>query len=90
MHNLDDRHIIAAKRITDQHHSLIKAAGKINAKAALYDAVIDAIRYGVGYGLGAEENAWQRVLELEDTLIMIAKHAPDGEIVKSRSLCSGK
>ena len=92
LNTLDERHSNTATRITTEHYAKVRAAmktsGKISGMPELFDALIEAMSEGLAYALEAEARAWQRVTELEDALIIICQHAPDGAIVKSRQLAN--
>lgn len=92
MSNLDERHQETAKRITTAHYSKVRAAmkssGKTSGTAELFDALTDAMSEGLAYALEAEARAWDRATQLEDALIEVCRHAPDGDIVKWRKLAA--
>ena len=88
--NLDERHQDTAKRIATVYYAKVRAAMKASGKTAgmseLFDALLDAMSEGLAYALEAEARAWDRSTQLEDALIEVCRHAPDGEIVKWRKL----
>jgi len=92
MSNLDERHQDTAKRIVTAHYTKVRAAMKASGKTSgmpeLFEALTDAMSEGLAYALEAEARAWDRATQLEDALIEVCRHAPDGEIVKWRKLAA--
>lgn len=89
---LDDRHKNTIVKMVNKNFSEMKAAlkkGDISAKIKLHEIIETALSHGINFALNSEDAAWQRVTELEDTLISIVAHAPESDLLRARILTKG-